>query len=147
MTRCEKTGAEFDIVHLIYSSWAINSGNRSEFEHDIADVLDRSHTHNALHDITGALMTDGRMFAHVVEGPSAAVRALYSRIVHDTRHDSVLTLQHVVVHVRLFDAWPVAFLRVGTLHRLAALDAQSTPAELAKASVSVLKAARPILLR
>lgn len=143
----EKTGSDFDIVQLIYSSHAVNSEKKPELERDLADILDRSHAYNALHEITGALLTDGSMFAHVVEGPSAAVKKLYAKITRDKRHDRVLTLQHTLVHVRLFALWPVAFLRVGSLPHTETLDARSTPAELRQASLSILQACRPLLLK
>ena len=137
----------YSIVQLIYCSYATNFELGSEFERDLRDILDRSRAYNPLHDITGALMTDGRMLAQVVEGPPAAVRDLYSKITRDKRHNRVMMLQYTLVHIRLFDAWPVAFLRVSTMTHAAALHARSTPAELRKASVSVLKAFRPIFLK
>ena len=139
-------GSGSDIVQLIYCSHATNSENKAEFERNLFDILDWSQAYNALHDITGALMTDGSMFAQVVEGPSVAVKDLYAKIMRDKRHDRVLTLQHTLVHVRLFGLWPAAFLRVGAMPHARGLHARSTPAELRKASVSILKAFRPILL-
>ena len=138
--------SSFDIVQLIYCSHAVHSEDKSEFERDLRHILGHSRFHNPLHEISGALMTDGGMFAHVIEGPSAAVGNLYSRIARDQRHDRVLVLQRTVVHVRLFGPWPVAFLRVGAMGHARTLDARSAPAELRKASVSILKAFRPILL-
>ena len=143
----EKPGSEFSIVQLIYCSHAAMAGDKAGFERDLLDILDRSHACNSLHDITGALLTDGSMFAQVVEGPSATVNDLYVRIMRDKRHNRVLMLQHVLVHVRLFGLWPIAFLRVGALPRVTALDARSTSAELRNASVFILKACQPILLR
>ena len=140
-------GSEFDIVQLVYCSHAANAGKQAEFERDVDDILDRSQAYNSLHDITGALMTDGDVFAHVVEGAPAAVQELYAKIMRDKRHDGVLTLQHTLVHVRLFGLWPAAFLRVGAMPYVRMVDARSTPAELRKASVSILKAFRPILLK
>ena len=87
------------------------------------------------------------MFAHVVEGPSAAVNDLYAKLLRDKRHNRIVALQHILIHVRLFGVWPLAFLRVGAMPHTRTLDARSTPAELRRASVSVLKACRPILLR
>lgn len=139
--------SEFDIVQLIYCSEVANHGCSVEFERGLRGILGRSQTYNPLHDITGVLMTDRRMFAHVVEGTPVAVSRLYSRIMRDKHHNRVMTLQHAVVHVRLFGAWPAAFLRVGTMTHVAALGARSTPTELRKASGSVLMASRPILLR
>ena len=137
----------FDIVQLIYCSRAAHSGVSVLLERDIQDILAFGQIRNFLHEITGALMTDGKMFAHALEGPIGAVEDLHSRITRDKRHSGVVTLQHVPVHVRLFNHWPIAFIRVKSLHHLSTLNAQSTPAELRKASVSILKAFRPALLR
>ena len=139
--------SSFDIVQLIYCSYATHSENKSEFERDLRNILDHSRFYNPLHEIAGALMTDGGMFAHVIEGPSTAVENLYSKIARDQRHDRVLVLQRTVVHVRLFNLWPNAFLRVGAIGHARTLNARSTPVELRKASVSILKAFRPILLK
>lgn len=147
MSSYRQLESKFDIIQLFYCSHVSNSGNNLQLERDLGDILDHSHAYNSLRDITGALLTDGSMFAHVVEGPSAAVKDLYAKIRRDKRHDRVLTLQHVLVHVRLFSLWPVAFLRVGAMLHARALDARSTPAELREASVAILKACRPILLR
>lgn len=147
MTLHEKPGSEFDIVQLIYCSHAANCRNKPKFDRDLFDILDHSHAYNPRHDITGALMTDGSMFAHVVEGPSVAVKELYAKIMRDKRHNRVVTLQHVLVHVRLFALWPAAFLRVGAMPHARTLNARSTPPELRKVSICLLKAFRPILLR
>ena len=142
-----RTDCSLDIVQLIYCSHATNSADKPQFERDVRDILDRSHGYNSPREITGALATDGKMFAHVVEGPSVAVENLYARIMRDKRHARVLTLQHTVVHVRLFGFWPVTFLRVDTVPDASMLDARSTPLEKRKASGSILKALYPVLLR
>lgn len=147
MTSHNGLASSFDIVQTVYCSHATNSESKSEFERDLRDILDYSAIYNSLHEISSALVTDGNMFAHVLEGPSAAVKNLYFKIMHDKRHSRILMLQHTVVHVRLFDFWPVAFLRVGTMPHATALNAQSAPVELRKASISILKAFRPILLK
>ena len=141
-----QTDLGLDIVQIIYCSHASNSGNKVEFECDVRDILGHSRAYNPLHEITGGLMTDGRMFAHVIEGPSAAVRKLHAKIMRDKRHTRVLTLQHTLIHVRLFSFWPVTFLRADTIPDVRALDARSTPVEMRKASTSILMALRPILL-
>ena len=137
--------SDLNIVQLIFCSHATYSENKPKFERGLRDILDRSQAYNPVHDITSVLVTDGAVFAHVIEGPAAAVGDLYPKIIRDKRHNRVLTLQHVLVHVRLFDLWPAAFLRVGALPHVRALDARSTPAELRQASISILKACQPIL--
>lgn len=118
-----------------------------EFDRDVRDILDHSRAYNPLHEITSALMTDGEMFAHVVEGPAIAVENLYFQIIHDERHADITTLQNVSVHVRLFSLWPIAFIRVKDIRFVRTLNAQSSLTELRKASVLILKAFRPVLLR
>lgn len=134
------------IEQIIYCSRAKNFAKSLEFESDVRDILDHSRAYNALHDITGALMTDGEMFAHVVEGPAAAARTLYSKIINDRRHGNVTTLQRILVHVRLFNSWPIAFMRVKNIPCIRALNARSGSAALRKASIAILKAFRPVLL-
>ena len=145
--RCAKMDNNLSIVQLIYCSRATKFENRVEFERNLRSILDRSRAYNPLHDITGALVTDGEMFAHVAEGPATAVRALYSKIISDKRHENVITLQHTVVHVRLFNLWPMALIRVKSIPYVRALSAQSPLAELRKASVLIMKALRPVLFR
>lgn len=144
---CE-TESGLSIAQLIYCSRAKNLGSGLEFERGVRAILNHSRAYNPLHDITGALMTDGEMFAHVVEGPAAAVRTLYCKITDDKRHENITTLQRIlVVGVRLFNDWPIAFVRVKHIPWAKGLDARSAPAALRKASIAVLKAFRPVLLR
>ena len=135
-----------DIMQFISCSHVTHPGNKPEFARALRDILDRSQAYNPVHDITSVLMTDGAMFAHVIEEPSPAVEALHSKIVRDKRHSRVLTLQYTLVHIRLFDLWPAAFLRVEVTPHTRTLDARSAPVELRQASISILKACRPILL-
>lgn len=139
--------ADLDIVQLIYFSYATNFRNSIQFDRDVRDILDHSRAYNPMHEITSALMTDGEMFAHVVEGPAIAVENLYFKIIHDDRHANIIALQSVSVHVRLFSFWPIAFIRVKNIHYIRTLNAQSSLIELRKASVLILKAFRPVLLR
>ena len=131
-------------MQLIYCSHATHSERKSEFERDVRDILEHSRTYNRLHDITGALLTDGDMFFHVVEGMPVALGTLYSKIMHDDRHDGIVVLQYTVVHVRLFDPWPLAFLRVGPVLHAKELHAYSAPLELRTVAIAILKASRPM---
>ena len=138
--------SDLDIVQLIYLSHATNSNDKTKFEHDVQGILDHSRGYNLVHDITGALLTDGELFAQVIEGPSVAVKRLYSKIIRDGRHNRIVVLQHFLVHVRLFKFCPIAFSRVERILHARALTAESKPNELRKASIFVLKALRPTLL-
>ncbi len=121
----QKIADDLDIVQLMYFSRATNFRNSIEFDRDVRDILDHSRAYNPLHEITSALMTDGEMFAHVVEGPAIAVENLYFKIIYDERHANIITLQSVSVHVRLFSFWPIAFIRVKNICFIRTLNAQS----------------------
>ncbi len=143
----QNTLSEFDIVQLIYCSHRVHSKSNVSLERDTEDIVVFGQIHNFLYDITGALMTDGEMFAQVIEGPAIAVENLYSKITKDKRHSSIVRLQHVPTYIRLFNHWPIAFIRVESMHYVRTLSARSTSNELRKASASILKAFRPVLLR
>lgn len=147
MTLRKSLVSDLGIMQLIYCSHATHPENKPRFEHDVRDILEHSRVYNLRHDITGALMTDGGMFFHVIEGVPAALGTLYSKVMRDSRHDGIVVLQHTLVHVRLFDPWPLAFLRVGTMLHAKALHARSTPLELRTVTISILKAFRPLLCR
>jgi hypothetical protein len=146
MALFDEMNSDLDIVQLIYCSRSANFGDKLIFERDVDDILDGSRNYNLLHDITGALLTDGELFAQVIEGPSVAVKRLCSKIIRDGRHDRIVVLQHLLVHVRLFKFCPIAFSRVESILYARGLTAQSKPNELRKASVFVLKSLRPVLL-
>ena len=58
--------------------------------------------------ITGALMLYDDWFAQVLEGPQAAVEALYAKIKVDKRHDSVRLNEAGPTTKRLFGKWAMA---------------------------------------
>lgn len=111
------------------------------------NILDHSRSQNLLYGITGALLTDGSLFAQIIEGPPIAVNRLYCRIIDDPRHHCVMMLQYLTIHVRLFGSYPIEALRVKNILHAASLTAQSTPNELRMASIFILKAFRPVLLK
>jgi hypothetical protein len=59
---------------------------------DIDDLVDRSAGNNARLGITGILMTSGRMFFQILEGPPEHVDRVFARIAADERHQDVLLL-------------------------------------------------------
>jgi hypothetical protein len=61
---------------------------------------------NAALGITGILMSSGRMFYQVIEGPEAAIDGLFERIAADPRHQDVLLLaEETGVTERIFADW------------------------------------------
>lgn len=74
----------------------------------LAAIMKQSRTGNADKGITGALMLYDDWFAQVLEGPQAAVEALYARIKADARHDGVWLNEAGPTPKRLFGKWAMA---------------------------------------
>ena len=134
------------VAQLIYCSFARNCNTKKIFAENINDIFTQSGICNSLYNITSALLSDGEFFAHVIEGPPSSVTKLYSNIIHDTRHSNITLLQHAVVNVRLFSYWPIVYVEVDRIPHIDNLGVRSTPVDLRKARVSILKSFRPILL-
>ena len=115
---------------LLYQSRATRGLDTS----DLRAILETAVVRNEALDVTG-LLVYGEMaklpgvpglFVQWLEGPEAAVRALYERIAMDSRHTDVQTLGEGPSEVftgsdgRLFPAWAMAVKRLSdvpaTLH-------------------------------
>lgn len=59
---------------------------------DVEEITRVSAANNARDGVTGMLMASGRLFFQLIEGPDAAVEALYGRILEDRRHRNVMVL-------------------------------------------------------
>ena len=83
----------------------------SQFAHDLTrDEIDTLVAHaaakNASLGVTGILMSSGRLFFQVIEGPTAHVDDLYQSIMADERHRDVLLLEaDDQVTERFFPDW------------------------------------------
>ena len=94
-----------DLIQLVYMSTAKMAVTDTE----LLAILRQSRENNAQHDITGMLLYKDHNFLQLLEGPEAAVMALYDKISRDPRHDSVtLVLKHHVA-ARQFGAWSMGF--------------------------------------
>lgn len=60
--------------------------------------------------VTGALMSAGRYFAQVLEGPDEAVDALMASIRKDDRHHRIIVLREGALDRRVFSDWGLAYL-------------------------------------
>lgn len=78
-----------------------------------ADVVDKivsaARARNANHGITGALLFTGIHFVQIVEGPAAAIAALWANVQADPRHDSLVVASHGPLAERRFDGWSLAY--------------------------------------
>jgi adenylate cyclase len=79
---------------------------------DIKQIVRQASENNAEEDITGILIASGRIFFQVIEGPTNAIDALYSRILSDERHTNVLLLNSEWGVTRIFPDWALKHVDV-----------------------------------
>ena len=72
------------------------------------DILTVSRRNNAETGVTGLLLSAGRNFLQVIEGPGDCVDALFLRIAHDPRHTQVLKLLDHDIPEPSFPDWTMA---------------------------------------
>lgn len=75
----------------------------------IESILSTSRRNNARAGLTGLLVTGGRRFLQVLEGPSEALEAAYARIRGDERHFALVQLSRRAISQRSFADWDMAF--------------------------------------
>lgn len=93
-----------DYLRLMYTSQSHLTGN------SIDSLLQVSLHNNAQQGITGMLYLSGGVFVQLLEGPEAAVMALYLTIRQDPRHSHCTLLFTEVCNNRLFPDWNMAYL-------------------------------------
>jgi len=73
------------------------------------DILAISRRNNSRCGVTGLLVSGGKRFLQVLEGPDQAVLATYARIQHDKRHFGLVLLANRAVEARAFGTWSMAY--------------------------------------
>ena len=86
---------------LVYVSTAIDSLTTA----DVDDIVSTAQRFNATRDITGVLLFNGLNFMQVLEGSHSDVDDVYSRIIVDPRHVSVVTVLQEPAETRIFEDW------------------------------------------
>lgn len=99
---------ETSLFELAYVSRAVERLDQSALE----AILRTARTANAKANVTGMLLYRSTAFLQVLEGPEAAVRALYERIRADRRHFRVRTLIERPLDERRFPEWSMGFRRI-----------------------------------
>jgi hypothetical protein len=115
---------EQSTYHVLYHSRATTAPT----EANLQALLERSRSYNAHQQITGLLLCSDGRFVQLVEGPEAAVRALYARIQADPRHTQVVTLSEGPGPQRWFANWHMAFGHVDASDLREVLGAVETQA-------------------
>ena len=114
------------LIMLAYSSVA----TRDMSDADIADIVALSRRNNAEASITGWLTYANRVFAQVLEGPEAAVLALYEKLKADARHDHLQPLLVEPVERRAFGAWHMTHVPMTRTRQAADAYPAGTPEAL-----------------
>ncbi|MGY6632921.1 MAG: BLUF domain-containing protein [Alkalilacustris sp.] len=115
------------------------------FSPEMLDLVRVCLARNPALGLTGALYFDGTQFYQVLEGPAAALEAMYATIAADPRHCAVQRLWDGPIAQRRFGDWAMKFVdgscrgacRAGAFDYAAALtsgrDQETRIAELARA--------------
>jgi hypothetical protein len=95
------------------STFRLMYRSRNLVQHDqrkleLGQLFSEARSNNKRQGITGALLLSEDWFVQVLEGEEDAVRALFSHIERDARHDSVTVLETGRAPARLFARWAMA---------------------------------------
>lgn len=93
------------LVHLIYSSTAVNSFDK----YDLIELLRQSRAANERVGITGILLYIEGSFFQVLEGEQPTVEKQFARIAADKRHNKVVTIIKEPISKRSFGEWSMGF--------------------------------------
>lgn len=99
-----------DLCRLVYYSRNRIDSAPDALADQIHAILAASRRNNAHAGVTGALMFNAGCFGQVLEGPRAAVEAVFERIQQDERHGEVSLLSVGPVQARAFETWSMGFV-------------------------------------
>jgi len=71
----------------------------------LAGILTQARRNNSANDITGALICRQDMYIQLIEGPDAAINALFAAISADDRHTDIRLEVAEPVEERIFPEW------------------------------------------
>lgn len=77
----------------------------ADLDTHVRAIIQVSIRNNRNFQLSGLLLTIQGHFLQALEGPEAAVRAAYSRIAPDPRHDQIAIISSEAVETRLFREW------------------------------------------
>jgi len=102
----EETPASEKTFRLMYRSRSRIPEDRRRAE--LGLLFSEARPNNKRQHITGALLLSDEWFVQTLEGDESAVRALFTHIEKDPRHDSVTLLETGIVDGRVFSRWAMA---------------------------------------
>ncbi|NKI32064.1 BLUF domain-containing protein [Croceivirga thetidis] len=90
---------------IIYRSLAKPEFGKS----DIYQMLSAARTNNEDLGITGCLLYHNNQFLQLLEGDQNQVTKLYQKILNDSRHSHIVTINERILERPLFVDWSMAF--------------------------------------
>lgn len=106
LTRSELEAlAKTNLYHVLYRSTATRRFTSSE----LFELLEKARHFNVKSQITGMLLYSEGHFVQVIEGPEKVIRTLHSRILQDSRHHHVETVDEGPLLARQFAEWSMDF--------------------------------------
>ncbi len=95
------------VTRLVYASSSVGTLGPD----DLLQIVRASRRNNAAVGVTGALLYRDGNVMQVLEGPAAAVDAVFARVGKDARHTGVLRLLRETADERAFPEWSMGLLR------------------------------------
>ena len=89
------------LKQLVYTSVS----SRGLFEVISPESLRRIRANNTAAEITGALFWSEPKFMQVIEGPADNINRLFSTLLKDDRHHSIVLVSERIIHEREFPNW------------------------------------------
>ena len=77
-----------------------------------SSILETSSVNNKKTDITGVLCQGSGIYLQVIEGQRSDISALFSRIMADTRHNTVVILSMEEIEQRRYGQWSMALVQL-----------------------------------
>ena len=104
----EADQAQADLFHLAYVS-TLRAPMSSE---EVVELLATARSYNQARDVTGLLLMRDNSFFQVLEGRESDVRAIFERVVADSRHHRIEMLFEETLAEREFADWRMGFVEL-----------------------------------
>lgn len=106
--RSREPGGQPTLYHLGY----VSTQRRPMTADELLHLLENARAYNEARGITGVLLHRDNSFFQVLEGAESDVRAIFSRVTSDPRHERVEVLFDEPVEEREFADWRMGFLEL-----------------------------------
>ncbi len=83
----------------------------------LAELLGIAQRNNAGCGISGVLTFHDGAFLQILEGPAAAVEAIFARIEADDRHHQLILVERTAIETRAFASWAMGWVEHANLLR------------------------------